>query len=256
MRRKTILYRDELNDELSGIKRKTIKIDEDYKYIRKSAVWNIFAFIIYRVIMISFAFIYIKLKFQHKVKNKKVLKSAKGSGYFMYGNHALIAGDAFIPNIINFPRKTFMVVHPDNISVKITKLFVEMCGALPVPNTNSAFKNFFQAIENCIDNKCVVQIYPEAHIWPYYTKIRPFKSTSFRYPIKYDVPTYCITNTFHKKRFSRVPKIVTYVDGPFYADKSLPIKEQEKNLRDIIFETMSKRSEYNSYEYFNYIKEE
>ena len=57
-------------------------------------------------------------------------------------------------------------------------------------------KNFINAIETHLNRKHPITIYPEAHIWPYYTKIRPFRDVSFRYPIQYKKPTFCMTNTY------------------------------------------------------------
>ena len=256
MKDKVIYYRDELNDEFAGVTRETIKIDGDYQYIKKNSIWNLTSFFVHRVIMIPVAWLYTKIKFRHRIKNKKVLKECKDGGFFMYGNHTLMGGDAFIPNVVALPKRVYTVVHPDNLSKKGIKTFLEMNGALPLPATASAMKNFIEAIEKRVIEGNVIQIYPEAHIWPYYTKIRPFKSTSFRYPVKFDEPVYCFTNTFHKKWLSKKPKVITYVDGPFYPDPLLSPKEQEKKLRDEVYEAMCKRAELNTYEYIKYVKQE
>lgn len=251
-------YTDEINDEFSGIKRETIKIDGNYEYIKKNALWNLTAFFAYRIIMVPFAFFYTKIKFRHKIVNKKALKNIKdGGGYFMYGNHTLMGGDAFIPNMINLPRKTYTIVHADNLSKKGLKTFLELNGALPLPETASGMKNFIEAVEKRVVEGNAIQIYPEAHIWPYYTKIRPFKSISFRYPVKFDEPTFCFTNTYHKRKFSKKPKVITYIDGPFYPNKELPPKEQELDLRNQVYNAMCERAKLSTYEYkYKYIKKE
>lgn len=110
------------------------------------------------------------------------------------------------------------------------------------------------AIERRIDHHHPIVVYPEAHIWPYYTKIRPFKSTSFRYPIKYDVPAYCFTTTYQKRKFSKKPKITVYVDGPFYPKQDLHGKEQEIELRNQVYNCMVERSKNSTYEYYKYYK--
>ena len=256
MEQKTIHYHDELNDEFSGVVRNTIKIDGDFEYIKKSPLWNLLAFFAYRIVMVPFAFLYTKIKFHHKIVNKKVLKECSGDGYFMYGNHTLMGGDAFIPNMINFPKKTYTIVHADNISKKGTKNFILMNGAIPLPSTTSATKNFIEAIEKRVVEGNAIQVYPEAHIWPYYTKIRPFKSTSFKYPVKFNEAVYCFTNTFHKRKFSKTPKVITYIDGPFYSNTALAPKEQEQDLRDRVYSAMCERAKLNTYEKIKYIKDE
>ena len=256
MKRKTIYYKDEENDDFSGVSRNTIKIDDKYKYIKTGRLWKLGAFVVYRVFVLPFAYLYMKLKFNHKCVNKKVMKQTKNKGCFVYGNHTLMAGDAFIPNIIFQPRRTYTVVHADNVSVDITRPFIEMCGALPLPDTITATKNFLETMELRTKEGCVIQIYPEAHVWPYYTGIRPFSSASFKYPIKLDLPVYCITNTYHKRKLSKIPKVITYIDGPFYVDKSLPLKDQERDMRDLVYQTMCERARNSTYEYYEYKKEE
>ena len=97
-------------------------------------------------------------------------------------------------------------------------------------------------------------IYPEAHIWPFYTKIRPFTESSFRYPIQNKCPVMCFTNTYQKRKFGKKAKIVTYIDGPFYADSSLKRKAQKVELRNRVYEAMVERSRNNTLVLATYIK--
>ena len=246
MKNKTFVYTDELNDEFSGIKRNTITIDDNYKYIRHNPLWKVCEFFVYRLFILPFAYIYIKLKFHHKVINLQAIRDYKKSNYFVYCNHTMLAGDAFIPSIISHPHKSYTIVHPDNISVKAAKPIIEMCGAIPTPSTISATKNFLKAIEYHSHKQPIV-IFPEAHIWPYYTGIRPFKSVSFKYPVKFNLPIFVLTNTFHKKKFSKTPQVITYIDGPFFPNTKLPPREQANNLRDIAYTTMCNRAKSNTY---------
>lgn len=256
MKAKTFYYSNEKQDDFAGVVRKPYIVDEKYRYNRSGVFWKISKFIVYRIIMKPFAYIYIKLKFGHKVVNKRLLKEVVKQGYFMYGNHTMMAGDAFIPNIVNAPKNTYTVVHSDNISVSFTRGFVIRCGAIPLPNTLSATKNFLDILSRCIVEKGVIMIYPEAHIWPYYTGIRGFDSASFRYPIKLGVATYSLTNTFHKRWLFRTPKVVTYIDGPFYSNTKLTYKGQVLELRNKVYQAMQERSKLNTYKVHNYIKPE
>lgn len=250
----TIYYSDELNDEFSGFKVKDFKLSENYKYIHKNFLWNFCAFILYRLIMTPIAYLYLKFKFNYKIVNKKVLKKYKNSGYFLYGNHTNIPADAYIPNMISFPKKSYVVVNSQNFSNKGTKTFMAMVGGIPIPDSFKGFRNFIEAIEKrSVTNNAIV-IYPEAHVWPYYTKIRPFPSTSFRYPIEFKDPVFSFTTTYQKRKFLKTPQIVVYVDGPFYGDSSLPLNKQKDDLRNRVYETMVKRSQNSNVEVIKYIK--
>lgn len=256
MKNKTIYYSDELNDDFSNSDIKAIKIDKDYKYIHKNIFWRLGHFIFYRLIAIPFAFIYTKIKFHIKIQNKKALKKAKKEGYFLYGNHTQEFADAFIPSVVTFPKRAYVIVHPNNVSMKGLKTLVPMLGALPLPGDLASTKNFLNAMEKRTLQGYSVVIYPEAHIWPYYTKIRPFNSSSFKYPVKFETPTFCFTNTYQKRKFSKKAKIITYVDGPFYPNNNLSNKEKEKDLRDQVYNAMVERSKKNNIEIIKYLKKD
>lgn len=254
--KKVIYYNDELNDEFSVAKIEPRVIDENYKYIiNKNPLWDFCSIIVQNFISMPIKVLYAKIKFRIKYVGKEKLKKYKDVGYFIYGNHTQSFADTFIPSIANYPKRNFLIVNPENVSMKGLKTLVEMLGAIPIPSTKGAMKNFLDTIEQRIEKKSSITIYPEAHIWPYYTKIRPFKSVSFKYPVKLDAPVFCITNTYqkHGKNNNKI-KIVSYIDGPFITDKSLSPKEQEQDLRNKVFDAMVKRSKNSNVEYIKYIK--
>ena len=254
MRKKVFYYKDELNDEFSGIKRKTILVDKNFKYLHKNLLYKFLTFMVYRIIVMPFAFLYLKIKFHIKIENKKVLKSSKNESYFMYGNHTQIPGDGFIPNVINFPKHNAVVVNADNVSLPGTKNIMLMLGAVPIPNDFSGMKNFLDCISyNVKQNKSIV-IFPEAHIWPYYTKIRDFKSDSFKFPIMYSKKAFSFTVTYQKRKFSKKPNITVFIDGPFSAPKDLSKKEKQEYLRNVVYDSMVERSKESTYDFYKYVK--
>ena len=249
-------YQDELHDEFSGIVRKPFAVDGRYKYRRKNPLWHFVAAIFYRGIMTPFAFLWCKCKFHLRIENRKAFKQIKKEGCFVYGNHTLMAGDAFIPSLAAFPKCTRVVVSPDNLAVPATRPFIEMAGAIPVPTDLHASRGFLNALEKSILLGHSVQIYPEAHIWPYYTGIRRFGSASFRYPVRFDAPVYCTTTTFQKGR-GKTPRVTVFVDGPFYPDCKKSPREQEIELRNLVYETMCRRArENNTVELIRYVKKD
>lgn len=255
-KRKTIYYTDELNDEFSKATITPKKIDASYVYCHNSIFKKITHFFWYRIIAAPLAFVYTKRKFAHKAVGAHKLGQCRETGYFLYGNHTQDIADALIPNMMDFRRDKYFIVHPNNVSMPFLGRITPSLGAIPLPDGLAAYKNFLEAIETRIDEKRGIVIYPEAHIWPYYTKIRPFSDVSFAYPIKLGVPVFCFTNTYHKRKFSREPKIITYVDGPFYADDSLPAREMRKDLRDRVYTVMCERAKLSDFEKIKYVKRE
>lgn len=257
MRDKVIYYTDELNDEFSTATIIPKRIDGGYRYMRKGFI-DLFAHIFfYRIIAEPLGWLFLKIKFNHKIIGKNVLKAADGKGYYIYGNHTNDMADAFIPSILTFPKKASVIVHPNNVSMPILGRITPYLGALPLPDDKEAMKNFGKALTETIKGGNPIVIYPEAHIWPYYTDIRNFKDSSFHYPVSDNAAVYCFTNTYHKKRVGKGCRIVTYVDGPFFPDESAKTpKEKRLSLRNQVYDKMKERAKENTLEKIHYIKKE
>ncbi len=256
MKEITYYYNDEQNDEFSGITRKDVVIDENFVFVNKNIFWNIAAFIWHRILITPVAFFSRVFIFHQHVKGRKKLRGYKGQ-YIIYGNHTNIAGDGLLPPTYIFPRKPYFIVSPANIAAKGTKNLIMMLGGYPIPTTLRGLRPFEEGLKRHLAHHHPIVIYPEAHIWPYYTHIRDFKSTSFKYPIKFNVPAFSFVNTYQKRLFFKKPKMVTYIDGPFYPNKDLSGKEAEKELRDRVYNQMVIRSKENNIEYkYHYIKKE
>ena len=255
--KKVILYNDELNDEFSSAKIDPRVIDEKYKY-EHGKFWNGMSLIIQNVLSMPIKIGYAKLKFRHKVVGKEKLKECRNSGYFVYANHTQVFADTFLTSLAVFPKRNFLIVNPENISVKPFGWLVEMLGAIPVPGNKTAMKNFLEIIKKRIDNNNSITIYPEAHIWPYYTKIRPFKSVSFKYPAEMKKPVFCVTNTYQKRgKNGEKVRIVSYIDGPFWTNEQLQfVKEQKEDLRNRVYECMVERSKCSNIEIIEYRKKD
>lgn len=255
--KKIVYYQDEQNDEFSEAKITPRVIDQNYVYLHKSKVWNLCAFLAQNVLSMPIKILYAKGKFRIRYVGKEKLKQMKKDGYFMYVNHTQPFADTFLPSLPIYPKRNFFIVNPENVSMKGLQTLVEMLGALPIPCDIGGMKHFLRAVERRVEQGNAMTIYPEAHIWPYYTKIRPFKDVSFRYPVQMKKAAFCMTNTYqaYGRKKDRV-RIVSYIDGPFFADETLPAKESQKDLRNRIYECMCKRSENSNIEIVEYRKRE
>lgn len=253
--KEVIYYKDELNDEFSGAQIVPRTIDENYKYVRNK-LWDIFSLSAQNILSMPIKVLYSKIKFRIKYVGKEKIKPYKKKAYFIYVNHTQPFADTFIPSLAIYPKRNFFIVNPENISMKGLGTIVEALGAIPVPGNKKAMKNFLDVIEKHIDKNHSITIYPEAHIWPYYTKIRPFKAVSFKYPIEQNTPTFCMTNTYQSygKNNDKI-KIVTYIDGPFFPNKDLSKNEQKQDLRNQVYEKMVERSKNSNIEYIKYVRE-
>ena len=255
-KRKVIYYRDEQNDEFSVAQITPKKIDGGYIYIHKSPFKRFTRVFWYDIVAKPLAFLYTKIAFHHKMIGREVLKDYLKKPYFIYGNHTQDICDALIPSMLNIRKSVFVIVHPNNVSMPILGRITPSLGAIPLPDGREAYRNFLEAIDTRISEGCAVTVYPEAHIWPYYTGIRPFKDVSFSYPVRLGTPVFCFTNTYQKRRFGKKPKIVTYVDGPFFADENLKPHERKADLRNRVYDRMCERAKNSNVEMIKYIKAE
>ena len=155
--------------------------------------------------------------------------------------------------IASFPHLSYIIVHPNNVSIPFLGPLMMALGCIPLPTDPNGMKNFVHAVEQRAQ-KHPVTIFPERVIWPYYTKIRNFSASSFHYAVKADKPVFTMTTTYHKGRLFKKPYKKVYIDGPFYPDHSLPPRERQKKLRDIAYETMCERAKLNTYEYYEYVQ--
>lgn len=250
---KVIYYTDELNDEFSGDSIIPRRIDETYWYGDNHLRFKVLHFIFYKLLAVPFGFFYLKFKYAHKIINKKVLKPYKNKAYFMYANHTNNLADPFIPSLISFPYSIYDIVNANNVSMPVLGVINKYLGALPLPDNLIAARNFMDTIKLRISENKGIMIYPEAHIWPFYTRIRPFSDASFKYPVQFECPVFCFTNTYQKRRFSTMPRIVTYVDGPFFADQNLEKKLKKTELRNKVYNKMCERSLLNNVELIKYL---
>ncbi len=251
MKPKIIYYENELEDDFSGFQRKKIRIDQSYVYER-GWLWRGVAFLLYPCVRFA-AYLYMRLGFHLKIINRKILKKYKREGYFLYANHTHAPADGFLPSLVCYPKHVHILVTSENLSVRGTKNILAMLGATPIPHTLQGMKHFKAYIHTLMEKGRVVMIYPEAHIWPYYTKIRPFTDTSFAYPYFEQRPVFTFTVTYQKKK--RRIRMTCYIDGPFYPT-STSKKEAIHSLREQAYQAMVERSKQSSYEKIKYIKRE
>jgi 1-acyl-sn-glycerol-3-phosphate acyltransferase len=247
-----IYYENELEDEFSTAVITPKKIDETFDY--EGGFWRrLGRALLYHLLAKPLAWLFLKLRFGHRVVGAEKLKAARGQGYFLYGNHTNAAADALIPTILQFWGSTYVIVHPNNVSMPVFGHITPALGAIPLPDTTGAMKHFLECVKNHIQKGRVITIYPEAHIWPYYTKIRPFKNDAFAYPVQLHTPVYCFTNTYQKRSFFKTPRIVTYVEGPFYPDNTQKKPLQREDLRNQVYTAMCQNAAHNTIQRIRYI---
>ena len=248
---KKINYYKTYQDDFVQSQDQNYKLPKDYKWIHENIIYKLFSGILYRIAYII-SLIYCRFFLHIKIKNAKILKKYKKEGYFIYGNHTQPIGDVFTPAHMCKRKRIYVIANSNNLKVKTIGKLLPMLGILPIPDSPNRMKEFLNAVKQRVrEEKCVV-IYPEAHVWPYYTEIRPFPTTSFKFPAETRLKSFSATTTYQKRKIGKKPKITVYVDGPFEIDEKLNKKENQKKLCKEIYECMVNRSKQSDYEYIEY----
>lgn len=226
-------------------------VPQGYQWIKKGLLFRLGELLLYPIAFV-FGEAYCRLFLHVSFKNRSVLRKAGRKGYYLYANHTQPVGDVFIPALACAFRHIYVIVSPANLGIPLIGRLLPMLGALPVPSDAAGMTRLNEAVSaRCRQGNAVV-IYPEAHVWPYCPFIRPFPSTAFRYPVKDDAPSFCMTSTYSRRLFGRRPKQTVYIDGPFYPPEEGSVRQKRDRLHDEIYGCMLERSRSSSYAYIEY----
>ena len=256
--KRTVKFSDENNDDFFGKEIKKDPVGADYPFVRRGALWGTASFVMYRVVASPIIFLIGKLMYGLRIKNRRVLRKLRGTGFFMYGNHTQKMMDAYTPSLCAFPRRAYIVTGREAVSIPGIRSIVGMLGGIPVPGEIKAYALFRDALKTRIGEKSAVAIYPEAHIWPWYTGIRKFSDISFDYPAESGAPCVAFVATFRRRKIfkNRHPYLTVTLSDPFYPDPSLPRAERRTDLRDRVYGFMKDTvSTPDNYEFIKYEKD-
>ena len=256
---KTIYWSDEIHDDFDEVGLKRPAVPEGYNYKRTNVFFNFFAAILYHGIAKPILGLYCVCK-GIRFKGRDNLKAIKGKGAYLYCNHTAITDVfKFQSEAFFFRRRVNILGYPDTLSMPVVRTLAKMLGYLPVPLKGDA-KNLVALSDACdfyVQKKQYILIYPEAHIWPYYTKIRHFPVGSFTYPAKHLSPVVPVVTTWRKPKIGKKPKQTVYFGRPIFPKPELSQNDNRDYLHAECLKEMIKISEsHPQFEYIKYIKRE
>lgn len=258
--KKTVYYTDPLNDDFSS-SNKTFKskaLPKNFKFYHSSPIYWFFSGFIYYIIAIPLFWVVGRLVYGFRIRGKRKFRKTKigRQGFFVYGNHTQIGDAFFAPVWLIPPRRTFVVCSTESVSKDLLRPIEMMIGALPLPSYPEQTKHFLDAIEKHIKHGNAIMIFPEAHIWPYSTRIRPFPETSFTYPASLGRPVLATCVTYEERKILKFlpPRVVMHVSSLYYPDMSKPLGERTKILREQVYTYMVETSSsLDNAEYIRYL---
>ena len=250
-------YHDELRDDFNELGLSRPSVPEGYKYKRTNWFNNILSGILYHGIAKPILGLYCVCH-GIRIKGRENIKLLNGSGAFIYSNHVAITDVfKFQSQAFFFRKRVNILGYSDSLSMPIVRNLTRALGYLPLPLKGDA-KNMLaltEAMEFYYHKKQFILIYPEAHIWPYYTHVRPFRDGSFTYPAKAMAPVLPTITTWRKSKFCKKPKQTVYILEPIFPKEDLSFVENKEYLHKETLKAMSEKTEsVKQYEYIKYIK--
>lgn len=224
----------------------------DFAWVRTDLPGRIAARALYPVAL-ACGRIYLWARLRWHVKGRTALGERKGGGFMLYCNHTQPVGDPFAPALAVRPVRTYVIASPSNLGIPFLGRLLPTLGALPIPDTIAGMRAFREAIAQRLAEGAAVVVYPEAHVWPYATMIRPFPAASFAFAVDNHVPAFCMTTTYHRRRHGSKPRAIAYLDGPFWPRAGVSRRQAREELRDQVHAAMEARARQSTYEYVRYV---
>ena len=255
--KKIVYYEDPLNDEFSGTHIKRIPLGANYRYYNNNIFYRALSWFLYWVIAYPILWLVAKIGYHVHVAGKKNRKLTRGQGVFYYGNHTQII-DAFTAQLFAAQgKRTYIVCNQDTTSIKGIRWLVKMLGCIPTPENPQEAEKYKDCIRKRIKQKRGISIFPEAHIWPYSTHIRPFGDESFSFPAELGAPVVAMAVTYRKRKVfkNRPPHVTIHLSRPHYPNMKLSLPERKRELRDFVYDyLLDTVSEEENQEYIAYVR--
>lgn len=234
-----------------------VGLPEGYEFIPKNPFTKLYSALLFRGFKL-FGQYYERGYWQVKFHGREKLKKARGKGYVIYANHTNPFHDVFGPALAA-DRRIFTIISPVNLKIPGIGKYLPLIGGLPLGSTLDEKIAFNEAVDERLKKKKCLVVYPEAHVWPFFTGVHKFPAgdKSFKYATRNILPIFTMTTTYHKredKKHGDLPRMDVYIDGPFYPDPKKSEEENRAKLAKEAYDSLAKNSKKSTYEYIKYIK--
>lgn len=242
-----VRYRS-FEDDIVATAKQDFPLPADFEWVRPGRVRSCVAAVLYGFgLLCAKAYLWAALRW--RIEGGGL--SQKG-GCVLYCNHTQPVGDALAPALVSFPARAYVVASPANLGIPVLGRLLPTLGALPLPSTLSGMRKFRAAVARRLKEGAVVAVYPEAHVWPYFTGVRPFPASSFSFAVDNKVPAWCMTTTYQRRARGERPRATVYIDGPFLPSEGLPRKAAREQLCEQVHAAMVARACASDYDYIRY----
>ena len=178
----------------------------------------------------------------HGRKNLKKHKELLKDGAITIANHVFMWDYICVLKAIR-PHLQYHMAWKINFEVPNGPL-IRFVGGIPIPTENiRAMVKFSKAIDEVLESKKWLHVFPEGSMWFYYPDIRPLKPAVFKFAAKHNKPVIPLVFTFRERKgiwkiFSKMPFVDLHVGEPILPDTSLSIKEATDKMHKEAYHIM------------------
>ena len=233
---------DENEDVIQMYEPLELNIDEKYQYIKEGKIFSFFSNILYYGVAFPVLTILNKIIYDLKIEGKENIKNLP-KGAISVSNHVLILDCTMIGLAFGL-RKVYFTTREESFKIPFVRRLIKLLRAVPIPAKMSNKEYFMKQIDETLQKGKIVHFYPEKALWPYYEKIRNFKSGAFNFAIRNNVPVIPIVITFRnpegiRKLFKRKKDITVKILEPItYKGKNENKKDSVEKLKEQVRQVM------------------
>jgi 1-acyl-sn-glycerol-3-phosphate acyltransferase len=247
------VYYSSLEEDVVTNSGQNFRLPENYQWIRRER-WAKLAYSASYFLVKIVTFVYFRLILRVRfVGREKFRQVPQDQGIFIYSNHTMEVGDVFLPVALGARKRCRTIVSQANLGIPFIGKILPWLGALPIGDSPDAAKKLMSAVKERLDAGEGIMIFPEAHVWPYYTGIRPMALSAFHHQASMDAPCFTSCTSYRKRKHGSRPKITVTVEGPFYPEAGASQRERREKLRQTVTESLTKGVKASNYSYVEYI---
>jgi 1-acyl-sn-glycerol-3-phosphate acyltransferase len=175
-------------------------------------------------------------------KNLKKHKKEFKNGAITVSNHVFMWDYLCVLKAIR-PHISYFPAWKDNFQSGFQS-FMRILGGMPIPEGDiHAMIAFKKGMDEVVQSKRWLHVFPEGSLWYFYPDIRPLKLTAFLYAAESGKPLIPISMSFRPRRgirkiFCKGPSVDLHIAEPMYADPNLPPREAANELRARVYRVM------------------
>ncbi len=212
-------------------------VDEHYRFVNRSLPFRLGSNLLFYGIAVPVLSIASRLVFGLKIIGKKNLRYIKG-GAVTVTNHVHLLDSPMVACTL-FPRKPLFASLKSNFEIPVVRRLVRILGGVPIPESPKALGAFMEAMRAQLQRGRIVHFYPEASLWPWHDKLRPFKNGAFHLAVKSGVPIVPMVFTFRKpgwlvSKLRKKPLVTLTIGAPEYPAQSGSERSRVDGMREAV----------------------